>query len=245
VFGGGDCWGPSAGIRYATFDLLILVGSYMALLCRPTSRGKVRGWDGTPLLVIRAVLVGAICLQVVLGIANGLAGARSWHQSQLLAADFTVNINEIPKAVVSSAFIPGFPADMSYVRQMAQVARTHHLSLFATDLGARYAKEQLPVGLQPVTRVVGLPSGARLKGSQWLHAIASVPVGTITKVEFRLTGGHLRHSLIGNATSTPSGWLDMWNSATVTDGTYTLQSKAFEATGASGYSTGVEVTIDN
>ena len=31
----------------------------------------------------------------------------------------------------------------------------------------------------------------------------------------------------------------------VPDGTYTLQSKAFEATGASGYSTGVEVTIDN
>ncbi len=31
----------------------------------------------------------------------------------------------------------------------------------------------------------------------------------------------------------------------VPDGTYTLQSKAFEATGASGYSTGVEVTVDN
>ena len=238
-------WGASAGIRYATYDLLILVGCYMALLCRPASGRMARGWDGHSLVVIRAVLVGAICLQVALGIDNGLAGARSWHQSQLLAADFTVNINTIPKAVVNSAFIPGFPADMEYVRQMTQVARTHHLSLFATDLGARYAKQQLPVQLQPVTRVVGLPNGARLKGSQWLHAIASVPFGTITKVEFRLTGGHLRQSLIGNVSSTPSGWLDMWNSAMVPDGTYTLQSKAYEATGASRYSRGVEVTIDN
>ncbi len=238
-------WGPSAGIRYATYDLLILVGCYMALLCRPTSRRKARRWDGTPFVVIRAVLVGAICLQVALGIDNGLTGARSWHQSELLAAYFTVNINEIPKDVVNSAFVPGFPADMAYVRQMAQVARTHHLSLFATDLGARYAKQELPVQLQPVTRVVGLPNGAILKGRQWLHAIASVPFGTITKVEFRLTGGHLKHSLIGNATSTPYGWLDMWNSVMVPDGTYTLQSSAFEANGASGYSTGVEVTIDN
>ncbi len=237
-------WGASAGLRYATYDLLILVGCYMALLGRPTSGRMARRWDGTPLLLIRATLVGAICLQVVLGIDNGLAGARSWHQSQLLAADFTVNINEIPKDV-DSTFVPGFPPDMAYVRRMAQLARTHHLSLFATDLGARYAKEQLPVQLQPVTRVVGLPNGARLKGGQWLHAIASVPFGTITKVQFRLTGGHLRQSLIGNASSTPSGWLDMWNSAMVPDGTYTLQSKAFEATGASGYSTGVEVTIDN
>jgi hypothetical protein len=237
-------WGGSAGLRYATYDLLILVGCYMALLCRPTSGRMARGWDGAPLVVIRAVLVGVICLQVALGIDNGLAGARNWQQSQLIAADFTVNINDIPKDV-NSTYVPGFPPDMAYVRQMAQVARTHHLSLFATDLGARYAKQQLPVQLQPVTRVVGLPNGARLKGSPWLRAIASVPFGTITKVEFRLTGGHLRQSLIGNASSTPSGWLDMWNSAMVPDGTYTLQSKAYEATGASRYSTGVEVTIDN
>ena len=238
-------WGASAGLRYATFDLLILVGCYMALLCRPTSGRMAERWDGAPLRLIRAILAGSICLQVLLGIDNGLAGARNWHQSQLLAANFTVNINEIPKDVVNSAFIPGFPPDMAYVRRMAQVARTHHLSLFATDLGARYAKEQLPVQLQPVTRVVGLPNGASLKGSQWLHAIASVPFGTITKVEFRLTGDELRHLLIGTARRTNYGWLDVWNSATVPDGTYTLQSKAFAANGVSAYSTGVKVTIDN
>ena len=238
-------WGASAGIRYATYDLLILVGCYMALLGRPTSRGKARRRDGRSLLVVRAVLAGAICLQIVLGIGNGLAGARSWHQSQLLAADFTVNINAIPKDVVSSAFIPGFPPQMSYVRQMAQVARTHHLSLFATDLGAGYAEEQLPAGFLPVTRVVGLQNGARLKGIQRLDAIASAAYGTITTVEFRLTGGRLRYSLIGTAARTPDGWSDVWNTATVPNGTYTLQSKAFEVPHASGFSTGVEVTVDN
>jgi hypothetical protein len=237
-------WGANAGLRYATYDLLILVGCYMALLCRPTSGRMARGCVGVPLVVIRAVLAGAICLQVALGIDNGLAGARNWHQSQLLAADFTVNINDIPKDV-NSTFVPGFPPDMSYVRRMTEVARTHHLSLFATDLGARYAKVPLPAKLQPVTRVVGLPNGPALKGSQWLHAIASVPFDTITKVEFRLTGGHLRRSLIGNATSTPYGWLDLWNSAMVPDGTYTLQSKAYTANGNFAYSTGVQVTVVN
>ena len=179
-------WGPSAGIRYATFNLLILVGCYMALLGRPVARAKARPWDRMSLLVIRAVLIGAICLLFVLGMINGLVGGRSWHQSQLVAASFTVNIDKIPKDVANGAYIPGFLPDMSFVRQMAQVAKTHHLSLFVSDLVARYGKEGLPS--QPVTRMAALSNGARLNGSEWLYATASAPFGTITRVEFRLNG---------------------------------------------------------
>ena len=81
----------------------------MALLGR-RAFGKRSTWRSErSLLLISAVDLGEgrLHLQVILGIDNGLAGARSWHQSQLLAADFTVNINEIPKDVGIAPFVPG------------------------------------------------------------------------------------------------------------------------------------------
>ena len=53
------------------------------------------------------------------------------------------------------------------------------------------------------------------------------------QVEFRLTGGTVQNQLIGNATPSYYGWISIWNTATVPNGTYKLRSVAFDAAGNS------------
>ena len=67
----------------------------------------------------------------------------------------------------------------------------------------------------------------------------------VTKVEFILTGGSLNHALIASATPTYYGWLAGWNTTTVPNGTYTLQSVAYDASGNSGQSAGVTKSVAN
>jgi outer membrane protein assembly factor BamB len=100
----------------------------------------------------------------------------------------------------------------------------------------------LAFALNPVTNVLLPSNGATLTGSQSLDASASKDV---TKVEFHLTGGTLNNALIATAALTYYGWLAGWNTTTVPNGTYTLQSVAYYASGASGTSTGTTITVNN
>ena len=97
-----------------------------------------------------------------------------------------------------------------------------------------------------VTTNVLLPSsGSWVSGSQVaLEAGASDVVG-VTKVEFHLTGGSLHDTLIATATPSSQDWTASWNSTTVPDGTYTLQSVAYDAIGNQGLSPGVTVIVEN
>jgi hypothetical protein len=100
----------------------------------------------------------------------------------------------------------------------------------------------LAFALNPVTNVVLPSNGATLSGNQYLDATAS---GGVTKVEFHLTGGTLNNALIATAVPTYYGWLTSWNTTTVANGTYTLQSVAYYASGASGTSTGTTIMVNN
>ena len=84
--------------------------------------------------------------------------------------------------------------------------------------------------------------GVRCRG--WLFASAPVNVG-VTKVEFHLTGGSLNDALIATGASTTYGWLAVWNSTTVPDGTYTLQAEAYDGAGLQALSAGVTIVVEN
>ncbi len=97
----------------------------------------------------------------------------------------------------------------------------------------------------PPTSTVLLPSnGASLSGSQWLDATA-FDYGSVTKVEYVITGGPWTQAYIATATPTYYGWLAGWDTTTVPNGTYTLQSEAFDAAGLSGFSPGITVHVNN
>lgn len=100
-----------------------------------------------------------------------------------------------------------------------------------------------PATLTVASTAVGLPTnGATLSGTTLLDASATPGA---TQVQFELTGGSLNQAVIGTATPTLFGWLVKWDSTSVPNGTYTLQSVASYAGGVSATSTGVSVTVGN
>ena len=156
----GRAWQRIPASRYDLFELLIPVGCYLALLRPSTEREGARpqrmtlqppgqtaliDWpSGRTMATIRArtsarigydahhvalaVLVCAMCAQLVLGTAGGITSARVLHQDQVATAHATVNIESSGNTFVDKEVY--FPAPL--IRQWAQIARTHHLSLFAT-----------------------------------------------------------------------------------------------------------------
>jgi virginiamycin B lyase len=96
----------------------------------------------------------------------------------------------------------------------------------------------------PSTSMLIPSSGATLFGPAILDAAATDNVG-VTKVEFHLTGGTVSDASVATATPTIYGWIADWNTRTVPNGTYTLQSVAYDAEGLSTHSTGITVSVLN
>jgi hypothetical protein len=111
---------------------------------------------------------------------------------------------------------------------------------------ADYFRQQvLLLRHSPSTTILVPSNGATLTGTAVLDAIASGD-SSITKVEFRLSGGTLNRALIGTATPTFYGWINnSWNSSSVPNGTYTLQSEAYDFAGNSAFSSGITVVVSN
>ena len=160
--------------RYTTFNLLIVVGIYLAVLEQFTLRrgaleknlpsdtssgadpvSGIRTISSPGLSIQRAFpilavgVVTIVCVQVGIGIKTGLAGARVSHGGQVLGARVVVNINSYPDSFVVGTL--GEFDSASFIRQMAQTTKVHHLSLFGTDAVAQYKAEGLIVG-QPSRR---------------------------------------------------------------------------------------------
>ena len=102
----------------------------------------------------------------------------------------------------------------------------------------------LRLGATPADDLVAVPSNhASVSGSQvWLDASASAGV---TSVQYELTGGSLNHTVIAHATANIYGWLAEWNTTTVPNGNYTLESVATYGGEVTGTSLGVNVTVSN
>jgi outer membrane protein assembly factor BamB len=94
----------------------------------------------------------------------------------------------------------------------------------------------------PMTHVAIPSNNATISGTQLLDAFASAGV---TQLQFEVTGGTLNHSVIGTATPTYYGWLVNWNTTTVPNGVYTLQSVASYGGEVSGTSPGITFTVAN
>ena len=113
-------------------------------------------------------------------------------------------------------------------------------AVFTNYLGSATTDPATITVTAPTTSVVVPSNNATLSGSQYLDALASAGV---TKVQYELTGGSLSHTVIATASPTIYGWLATWNTATVPNGTYTLQSVASSG-GLTGTSTGITITVN-
>jgi hypothetical protein len=123
------------------------------------------------------------------------------------------------------------------ISRVAVVSSALILAAAVTVLPAGVAGAQTP------STFVAIPSNdAAVSGtSQILDAGAS---SGVTQVQYEITGGTLTNSVIATATPTIYGWLAKWNTTTVTNGTYTLQSVA-TSNGVSGTSGPLSIAVDN
>ncbi len=99
----------------------------------------------------------------------------------------------------------------------------------------------------PTTSMLVPSTGAVLNGTAATldaKAAASFGVG-ISSVKFVITGGSYNKTVVGTAVFTEYGYLSQWNTTTVSDGTYTVQSLATDGAGNTTYSSGISVTVDN
>jgi hypothetical protein len=113
-------------------------------------------------------------------------------------------------------------------------------AVFTNHMGSAATNPATASVLPPTTSVVLPSNGATLSGSQYLDAIASP--GT-SRVVYQLSGNGLTNDVIAVATPTLYGWLAAFDTTTVPNGTYSLQSVATSG-GLMGASPAVSVTVD-
>ena len=136
-------YGGASASRYTTFNLLIPIGIYLALLGRPTiiarrsdghpaveQPGRMPNWiDRRALSVARSVLALVIVLQIGLGLHYTVRGLRDDYAYKSSAVRVLRHINvESNFQVVIHLYLYKSP---SFIRNQARVLEEHHLSLFA------------------------------------------------------------------------------------------------------------------
>jgi hypothetical protein len=244
----------AATSRYTTFDLLIPVGCYLTLLsARALSRQETASgvtpqvWQRNSLRVVAVVLAVVIGLQVTVGTVTGIVQARNWYLGQRIAANVTVNGTKESSPYEQYILLANCNCPIGIVLpHLIQVAREHHLSVFGTGDAPTYAKEGLPPEtVPPTTRVLRPSSGTRLRGGLYLAATVTDNYYEVTDVEFVLTGEGFHESKIATAQNAGYFWIAGWKSATVPDGSYLLQSIAYDATGNSVRSPSVRIQVAN
>jgi hypothetical protein len=96
--------------------------------------------------------------------------------------------------------------------------------------------------VNPSTSVAFPSEGTVVTGNQYLDATATAGA---TQVQFQLTGGTLHNAAIATAAPSLIGWLASWNSTTVPNGTYTLQSVATFPGGDTATTPGITIVVNN
>jgi peptidoglycan/LPS O-acetylase OafA/YrhL len=116
--------------------------------------------------------------------------------------------------------------------------------VLATSLGLPVPRTRLAPSPHPLTSIVLPTSGAVLSGTQIVDATAADNV-PIRKLEFRITGGILRDAVIGTATFSLRGDFVRWNTRSVPNGRYTVQSVLYDTAGKIGRSRAISVVVAN
>jgi hypothetical protein len=116
--------------------------------------------------------------------------------------------------------------------------------VLAPSLGLAPPTSRLAPSPDPLTSIELPTSGAVLSGTQNLHLFVADNV-RMRKVEIRITGGTRRNAVIGTATFSLTGASFRWNTLSVPNGRYSLQSVLYDAAGKVGRSRAVSVVVSN
>ncbi|MBV8951435.1 MAG: PQQ-binding-like beta-propeller repeat protein [Actinobacteria bacterium] len=172
-------------------------------------------------------------------VANGVLWVTSGNQLEAFDAAGNVNCSGTPKVCNPlHTFTTASPQSGPTIANGTVYVGTGDPT---TNPGTLYAfsLERVP----PTTSVVQPSNNAVLSGTTTLAASASDDV-TVSKVEFHLTGGSYEDTNVCTAVLY-YGWDCNWNTTTVPNGAYTLNSVAYDPAGNVGRSANVAITVKN
>ena len=184
------------------------------------------------------------------GVLNGAAilDASAADAPGVTNVVFELSGNGLSDRVIATA-TPTIYGWLAHWNTTAVPNGTYSLQSVATD--AAHSTEtsnaiSITVNNQPPTTAVLIPSGgASLSGATaLLDTSASGPAG-IASVTFEVSGGTLNNQVIATATPTIYGWLAHWNTTTVPNGTYSLQSVATDTVAETTTSSPVTINVNN
>lgn len=112
------------------------------------------------------------------------------------------------------------------------------LSRSTTTAGTAAAPAAAPAGAFAVPATGDIISG--------ITGFDVVPLTShINAIYITASGGSLRGTQIAQTTKTFSGWVAMWNSASVPNGAYRMTALIYDNSGRSGHSAPIVVTVKN
>jgi hypothetical protein len=194
-------------------------------------------------VAVRALIAVIIGAQVLIGTSTGLKGAKNYSALQRLDARALASFGKSPVAL-TQAFNGNLSA--TTFEQLVPFARAHRLSLFGSGQLAMYVREGPPGDYgRPITKLLDPKSGSTISGIKELVIASASDALGVTRVEFRLSGGLLTDVRIGTGYNGVYGWFMYWNTTTIPNGTYSLQSVAYGAAGDQGRSHPTTVVVDN
>jgi hypothetical protein len=120
--------------RYVTFNMLVLVGTYLVIISRPRRDLAKRPWAPSLRLAIRdssraysLVVCACVLIAIIGGYRYGLSNARGYHSVQQLQARIIRKYRSEPPIAIS--FVnPGFSETLTL--HLIQVSQRDRLSLF-------------------------------------------------------------------------------------------------------------------
>jgi hypothetical protein len=245
----------AAASRYITFDLLIVVGTYLTFIAVPgnlvASRRAPRQ-QVTVRTVVAGVLGGVIIVQALFGFANGIRWARSDRQLLLTTAAVTADINQIPDVVVVAMLAPG--SNPNVLRDGTKVLSEHGLCFFANRQSVEYYRKLavldwrngvfhgLILLLPPTAIVKAPPNGSVVSGKTLLVAsVRNIP--NLRRVEFELIGNDVDR--VFDADQFLYGWILRWKSSIVPNGEYRLRAMVIGPTGQKTQSQPISIAVKN
>lgn len=166
----------------------------------------------------------------------------------IASVSFEVSGGSISDRVVSSA-TPTFYGWIGGWRATGVPNGTYSIQSVATDtLGTATTSAPITVTVDnpPLTTEVLVPSdGATLSGSSAVLDASTLGPNAVSSVQFVVTGGSLSNQVVGTATLTLYGWILVWNTSGVANGTYTLESVATDVVNTTATSSPITITVQN